>query len=81
MFKLPFFGKKKLLLAFEYSAVLHDSAHELGITITPEIIERAEILVLNEFKNKGKERLALEMIPNIMAILEPKENNLPVIEY
>ena len=72
MFKLPFFGKKKLLLAFEYAIVIAKTAQDVKLELTKELIEKSEAMILNEFKNKNAERLSVEMIPNILSMFEPK---------
>lgn len=70
MFKLPFYGKKKLLLAFEYGVVISEVAKEKGVDLSAEISNRAEEIICKEFDTKGPERLAIEMIPNILAVFE-----------
>lgn len=69
----PLFGEQKLRLAFEYAITLSDVAKQLNIEITPEIVDRAEGIILKEFTSKSPERVAIEMIPNILAMLEPKD--------
>jgi len=70
MIKLPFFGAQKLKLAFEYGVVLAQTALELKVELTPEIILRAEEMIENEFKNGNPTRISVDMIPNIMSIFE-----------
>lgn len=70
MWKPKFFNKQKLLLAFEYGVVLGDVAKQKGVEVTPEMVKRAEHLIEQEFTNNTAERLALDMIPNLLAIFE-----------
>lgn len=70
MIKLPFFGKKKLLLAFEYGVILADVAKQKGVEITPELMERAEIVIENEFKIQTPTRLSVDIVQNLLAIFE-----------
>lgn len=70
MLNLPIFGKKKLLLAFEYATVIADVAHQKEIPVNKELIERAEVMILGEFKSKSASRLATEMIPNVLSVFE-----------
>ena len=72
MLNLPLFSEKKLLLAFEYAIVLSDVAKERGITLSPEIIARAEEIIKKEFRTKDATRLSVDMIVNILASLELK---------
>lgn len=65
-----FFGKKKILLSFEYGVVLSQVAAEQGIELTPEMIERAEDMIIGEFGSQSPTRLSVEMIPNIMSVFE-----------
>jgi hypothetical protein len=70
MLKLPLFGKKKLLLAFEYGLTISQVAKEQGVELTPELVEKAEKIIFNEFKNQTPTRVSVEMIPNILAVFE-----------
>lgn len=70
MIKLPFFGKKKLLLAFEWGVILADVAREQNTKLTPEIMERAEKIIINEFKSKSPSQLAGHMEVILLSIFE-----------
>lgn len=70
MFNLPFFGRKKLLLAFEYGVILTQVAKERGIEVTPEFVQKAEVMIENEFKTKTPTQIAVEMEPNLLSIFE-----------
>ena len=71
LFRLPVFGKQKLLLAFEYGVVLRDTAAEMNVELTPEMVKRAEEMILNEFSAKTPTRLSVEMLANTLAMFEP----------
>lgn len=70
MFRLPFFGKKKLLLAFEYGVILSQVAKEQGVELTPEMVLRAEAMIENEFSTQNPTRLAVEMTPLLLTVFE-----------
>jgi hypothetical protein len=72
MLGLPFFGKKKLLMAFEYGVVISDVAKERGMKLDTEVIKRLEDIIAKEFSKKSYTQVALEMIPNILASFETK---------
>ncbi len=69
-FKIPFFGKTKLLLAFEYGVVLADVAKQKGVEVTPELVKKAEKVIEQEFKTQSPTRLSVEMTQNLLAIFE-----------
>ena len=68
--KLPIFGKQKLLLAFEYGVVLRDTVAEMGVELTPEMVRKAEEMILNEFPGKSPTRLSVDMLTNLLAMFE-----------
>lgn len=68
--KLPVYGNKKLILAFEYGVMISETAKDMKIDLTPEIIKRAENIILKEFRVKNLERLAVDMLINILATFE-----------
>jgi hypothetical protein len=70
--QLPRFNKQKLLLSFEYGVIIGDVAREKGMVVTPEMVVKAEEMILSEFLSKSPERLSVEMIPNILATFETK---------
>jgi len=47
-------------------------AREKGLVVTPEMVVKAEEMIINEFLSKSPERLSVEMIPNILATFETK---------
>lgn len=74
------FGKKKLFLAFEYGLALSEVARETKTELTPDIVERAEDILLDACTHGTAERVAVDMIPNILASFEPKEDNKSVVD-
>ncbi len=70
LLKLPIFGRKKLLLAFEYGLTLAQTAHEMKVELTREHVERAERMLENEFKSQTASRIATNIVPNILTVFE-----------
>jgi hypothetical protein len=70
MIRLPFYSKKKLLLAVEYGVILSETAKQRGVELTPDMVKKMEVIVENEFNNKDATRVSVEMIPNILAVFE-----------
>lgn len=70
MLNLPIFGKKKLILAFEYGMIFASCAKDQGMELTPELSLRFEEMLWNEFKTKSSEQLAVDMLPNILSVFE-----------
>ena len=67
--KIPKHSDQKLLLAFEYGVILKDVAKD---KLDGEMVKRAENIILSEFSKKSPTKLATEMIPNLLASIEPK---------
>jgi hypothetical protein len=42
------------------------------MVVTPEMVAKAEEMILNEFSQKSSERLSVEMIPNILSTFDTK---------
>ena len=57
-------------IAFEFGLVLAETAKSLKIELTSEISQRAEEILLNEFKINGTKKTALNFTPLILAALE-----------
>ena len=70
MLNLPLYNSQKLLLAFEYGLILSDVAKEKGVILTPELVKRAEDLIVKEFKANTASYNATHMVPNLLAIFE-----------
>lgn len=70
MLNLPIYNNKKLKLSFEYGLILAKTAQDLKIELTPEIIKRAEEVIINEFKTRNSTQLACDMVPVLLAIFE-----------
>lgn len=73
MLNIPIYSEKKLLLAFEYGMMMSTVAIEQKVTLSREIMERAEEIVKKEFRKKTCSKLAIETLPNILAMFEPEE--------
>lgn len=73
MRKLPLYNQKTLRLSFEFGLVLSEVAKEQKISITQEISKRAEDILIQELRDKGFRKTALNFIPLILAALEVKE--------
>jgi len=69
-YRPPIYGKKTLRISFEFGLVLSEVAKNKGVTLTPEISERAEEILINEFKINGLNKTALNFTPLILAVLE-----------
>ncbi len=72
MLNIPLYGKKKLILSFEYGIILSQVAKERGIELTMELIARCEEIIEKEFTAKSTNRVALDMVPNLLASIETK---------
>ena len=70
MKKLPIYGNKTLRLAMEFGIVLSEVAKERGVTMTPDVTERAEKLFENEVRTMGIESLACQFVPLILSCFE-----------
>lgn len=70
MLNLPLYNNTKLLLAFEYGTILSETAKKMNIELTPEIMERAEKIIVSEFKSNTPTKLSTDMVPIILAIFE-----------
>lgn len=70
MLNLPLYSNQKLLLSFEFGLTIAEVAKKQKIKLTPEIIERAEKILLNEFRKESAEKIAIGMIPTILAVFE-----------
>lgn len=70
MFGLSIFGKRKLLLAFEYGIAIAQVAYENKVELTPQIVKNAEVMIENEARTQSDSRFATQMIPNILTAFE-----------
>lgn len=64
------FGTQKLILSFEYGVILSQVAKDRGVELTPEIVKRAEDVILDAFARYSPQELAVEMQPIILSIFE-----------
>ena len=70
---LPFFGTKKLRLAFEFGVIMSEVAKGMNMELTPEMVARAEEILLDQSKTKSATEFASQMNACAMAAFEPKE--------
>lgn len=57
-------------MAFEWGVILADVAKKHKVKLTPEIMERAEKIIINEFKGKSPSQLAGHMEVILLSIFE-----------
>lgn len=62
--------KQLILLAFEYGLIFSQVAQEQKIEITPDLSNKAELMVVGEFMTQNPTRLSVDMIPNILSVFE-----------
>lgn len=70
LFKLPFFGRKKLLLAFEYGLLISEVAKSQKVEITAELVEKAEKMLVGEAMTQTAQHMAVNITPNILSAFE-----------
>lgn len=64
------FGHKKLKLAFEYGMILAKTAQDMKHEITPELMEKAEVMLMGEFSTQTPTQLSVDMAVNILSAFE-----------
>lgn len=64
------YSVEKLRLAFEYGLTIATTAHEMKVELTPELVEKAEIMIEGEFTAQSETHLAGNMVPNILSVFE-----------
>lgn len=70
MIKIPFYSNKKLKLAFEMGVILSETASGMGKELTPEIVEKAEKILIGEFSTKSPTEISTEMQVLVLAAFE-----------
>jgi len=68
--RLPVYGKKTVLLAFEFGLVLSETVGKEGIEVNSEMANKAEKIFLKEIKLNGFRKTALSFTPLLLACLE-----------
>ena len=68
----PIYGKKTLKIALEFGLNLSEVAKSMNKKLTPEIVTRAENILIEELKIKGLKKTALNFVPLILAAFEVK---------
>ncbi len=73
--KWPFswYTKKKAMLAFEFATVLADTASQLNVPMTREIVVEAEKLLERELGPCSPTHFACNMNVYVLAILKPQD--------
>lgn len=64
------FRTQKLILSFEYGVILSQVAKDRGVELTPEIVKKAEEVILDAFCRYTPTQLAVNMEPIILSIFE-----------
>jgi len=64
------FGKSKVLLAFEYGVILAETAARQGVPVTSNLMEKAELMIAQEFSTRTVGELANDMVPNVLSAFE-----------
>lgn len=67
------FGKQKLLMAFEFGINISEVAKEMKIEVTPEMVKRAENILLEECRTNTAKHFACNMISYTLAVFEPND--------
>jgi len=62
-----------LVTAFEYGLTLAITANDLKIDLSKDTVLKAEEMIINELTTKPYEIVNKDMIPNLLAVLEPKD--------
>ncbi len=75
MIKIPIHSNKKLLLAFEFGMAVSEIAKEQRVEMTPEIVKRAEDIILNESLTRNASQIAGAWQGLLLAVFEPKEKD------
>jgi len=71
MLNLPIYNNTKLRLAIEFGTVVSETAQKMNVEITPEIMERAEKIIINELRTRSAQQVANDMIGIILSVFEP----------
>jgi len=71
--KIRIYGDKTLKIAFEFGVVLSETSRKMNIEVTEKIVVRAENVLINEIKENGFKKTALNFTPLILAVLEIEE--------
>lgn len=75
--RIPIFGRKKLIAAFEYGLHIADVARQQNVTLTKELVQKAEDMIVNELSTRSCKDVVMDTIPNIISVFEPKEKRVP----
>jgi hypothetical protein len=64
------FGRAKLMLAFEYGLQVAEVARAQGLELTPELVEKAEAMLLGEARTQSATHMAVNAVPNLLSAFE-----------
>ena len=67
---LPIYGKQTLKLSLEFGMLLSEIAEKQKITLTKDIVGRAEDVFIKEIKANGRKATAMNFVPLLLAVLE-----------
>ena len=70
--RLPVYGKKTVILAFEFGLVLSRVASQLKVDLNEEMVIKAEATLMVEIRKNGMRKTALNFVPLAMTMLEKK---------
>lgn len=58
------------MLSFEYGVMLAQIAQKHDIEITREFMEKAEVMIESEFKNKTSTDISVDTAQNLLSVFE-----------
>lgn len=71
MFRLPIYNNIQIRLAVEFGTVVSETAKKMNFDITPEVMERAENIIINELRTRTPTQVAGDMVALVLAVFEP----------
>lgn len=66
----PVYGDRAIKLALEFGMLLSESAKDLKMTLTPEIVTRAENIFIQEVRENGLDYTAMNFTPLLLSAYE-----------
>lgn len=72
MISFSLYSNKKLRLAFELGLTIADTCKQHNIEVTPDLIKKAEEVLVKEFTRSNPTKLSVDFIPILLSILESK---------
>ena len=68
--RLPVYGSSAMKVAFEFGLVLSETAKAKSIELTPEMVKKAEEVLINEIKINGLNKTAVNFVPLVLTVFE-----------